>query len=111
MTFWEGPKERLALLASAEITRPEGAPPWRLQIALDAEHVAEWLAEYRERLYWMVGGGTLGTALLGWLITRRGLQPLRQITATVKGFTAQAMGARLDARAVAGGGGGAGGGI
>ena len=95
--FWHGPQERLALLASAHVARPDAGRPWIFQIALDAEHVDEWLEKYRDRLYWMVGAGTLGTALLGWFITRRGLRPLRQITASVKDVTAHEMRGRLDA--------------
>lgn len=98
VAFWHGPQERLSLLASAEVKVPGHSRPWTFQIALDAEHVFEWLDEYRERLYWMVGGGTFVTALLGWFITWRGLQPLRQITATVKDVTSHDIRGGFDAR-------------
>lgn len=96
--FWQGPQERFSLLASGQVERPGGASPWVFQIALDAAHVAEWLEEYRERLYWMVGGGTFFTALLGWFITQRGLRPVRDITAQIKDVTAHEMYGRLDAK-------------
>ena len=98
LTFWHGPKERLSLLASGQVERPGGVAPWVFQIALDAAHVAEWLEEYRERLYWMIGGGTVFTALLGWFITQRGLRPLRDIAEQIKDVTAHEMHGRLDAK-------------
>ena len=98
VTFWHGPRERLALLVSAQVARSGQQGPWVFQIALDAEHVDEWLREYRERLYWMVGGGTLGTAILGWFTTLRGLRPLRHITASVKHVTGHDLRGRLDAQ-------------
>ena len=96
--FWNGPTERLSLLVAGQVARPSGGAPWVFEIALDANHVDEWLSEYRERLYWMVGGGTVFTALLGVFITRRGLRPLRNITAKIKDVTAHEMHGRLDAR-------------
>ena len=97
VTFGRGPRGVFALLAAARVARPGGAP-WVFQIALDADHVAEWLGEYRERLYWMVATGTVGMALLGCVITRRGLRPLREITDAVKEVTAHEMRGRLDAQ-------------
>ncbi len=97
IAFSRSPRGRLTLLASAKIARPDGVAAWVFQIALDADHVDKWLTKYRHRLWWMVGCGTLGTALLGWLITRRGLRPLRQITAAVKDVTAHEMRGRIDA--------------
>lgn len=96
--YWRDTNKSLSLLAAAEVARPSGGPPWIFQIALDAEHVDEWLGEYRERLYWMIGGGTFVTALLGWFVTQRGLLPLRQITAAVKDVTAHEMHGSLDAK-------------
>jgi two-component system heavy metal sensor histidine kinase CusS len=96
VTFWHGPQERLALLVSAHVARAEHEPPWVFQLALDAEHVDEWLTDYRERLYWMVGGGTLGIAILGWFTTQRGLRPLQEITASVKVVNASDMHGKLD---------------
>lgn len=97
VAYWSGPQEPLALLGSAVVGRPGDLKPWQFQIALDAAHVDEWLSEYRERLYWMVGGGTFVTALLGLFITHRGLKPLRHITARVKDVTAHEMHGALDA--------------
>lgn len=88
VTFWHGPKGEYALLAAAKLRTPDDTKTWVFQIALNAGHVAEWLEEYRERLYWMVGGGTAGMTLLGWFITRRGLRPLREITESIKDVTA-----------------------
>ncbi len=96
--YWHDSQGIFALLGSAQIVRSGGGEPWVFQIALDADHVAEWLGEYRERLYWMIGGGTFVTALLGWFVTRRGLRPLRQITAAVKDVTAHEMHGSLDAK-------------
>jgi two-component system heavy metal sensor histidine kinase CusS len=97
LAFWHGAQGRLALIVAAQVARPGHQPPWVFQIALDAEHVDEWLGDYRERLYWMVGAGTLGTAILGWFTTQRGLRPLREITASVKEVTAHDLRGRLDA--------------
>ena len=98
VSFWRGAQERLALLASAKVARGADQPPWVFQIALDAEHVDRWLAKYRSRLFWMVGAGTICTALLGCVIVFRGLKPLRDITDEVKGISASDMRGDLDSR-------------
>jgi two-component system heavy metal sensor histidine kinase CusS len=98
VTLWRGAEERLALLASAKVARSVDQPPWAFQIALDAEHVDTWLGKYRSRLFWMVGAGTICTALLGYVIVFRGLKPLREITDEVKGISAYEMSGDLDAR-------------
>jgi two-component system heavy metal sensor histidine kinase CusS len=98
VTFWRGPQERLGLLASAKVARGADQSPWAFQIALDAEHVDKWLENYRRRLSWMVGAGTICTALLGSAIVFRGLKPLRDITDEVKGISAYEMSGDLDTR-------------
>jgi two-component system heavy metal sensor histidine kinase CusS len=97
VAFYRAPQVPLALLGAAQVAPPPGiSGTWTFQIALDAAHVDEWLGEYRERLYWMIGGGTALIGLLGWFITRQGLHPLRQITSAIKEVTANEMDRQLD---------------
>lgn len=77
-----------AFLVAAKIPRGGGGEMLTYQVALDSSHVAERLKAYRINLMVVVAGASAATALLGWAITRRGLRPLKEITATAQRITA-----------------------
>ncbi|MBA4742325.1 MAG: heavy metal sensor histidine kinase [Azoarcus sp.] len=72
------------------------AAPRRVEalIALDITHHAHFLTMVRNRLWLAISLAALAAAALGWFAARRGLAPLRRITATASGLSA----ARLDER-------------
>ncbi|AUN95806.1 heavy metal sensor histidine kinase [Pseudazoarcus pumilus] len=72
------------------------AAPRRVEalIALDITHHTHFLDMVRNRLWLAISLAALAAAALGWFAARRGLAPLRRITATASGLSA----ARLDER-------------
>lgn len=54
--------------------------PVTIAVAADISHHVEFLAGFRNTLWWVVSVAVLLSALLGWAATRYGLAPLRDIT-------------------------------
>jgi hypothetical protein len=59
-----------ALMVSGEVPRGDNGETLIYQVALDSAHVEEWMEDYRNYLYLVVGGTCAATAILGWFITR-----------------------------------------
>lgn len=89
------PSSPLLLLASAEVRREQSNALLVYHVALDVSHVDVWMREFRNELIWMVLAGTALSGALAWLITRRGLRPLHQITAAMKRVGASGLDERL----------------
>ncbi|HSJ03358.1 MAG TPA: heavy metal sensor histidine kinase, partial [Verrucomicrobium sp.] len=84
-----------AFLISALVEPGDGQPPLTYHVALDVSHLEEWLGELRFRLVLVVAAGTAISGLLAWLLTHRGLRPVREITATMKRVGAAGLDERL----------------
>lgn len=82
-------------LQAALVDNGPGNEPLHYQIVFDASHVGRWLAGYTRTLGLMIAVATVASAVLGWIITRRGLTPLRDITDTVHRVTAAGLDERL----------------
>jgi len=59
------------------------APEYRLQVAVEVTFERNMFAEYRERLWAVLGMGLLFSAIAGYAIARRGIRPVEEIAATV----------------------------
>ncbi len=92
------PSGELFLLA-AKVRQPGGRPELLYQVALNAGHVEEWLADYDRSLVVFMAIATACSALYGWLVARRALAPLRAITQSVQQVTAAGLTQRLGATA------------
>ena len=68
----------------------------RVAVALDISHHAHFLDEVRRGLWLGISGAALVAALLGWFAAHRGLAPLRRVTATARGLSAERLSQRLD---------------
>ncbi len=99
VTAATSPNGNPAYLGAALVARGPGAAPLLYQVALDTRHVEEWLLGYRHTLTWMVSAASLVTALLGWIITRRGLRPLQEITAAAQRITATGLDEHISGKA------------
>lgn len=99
VTAATSPNGNPAYLGAALVARGPGKAPLLYQVALDTRHVEEWLLGYRHTLTWMVAAASLVTALLGWIITRRGLRPLQEITAAAQRITASGLDERISGKA------------
>ena len=73
-----------------------------MQVRLQAAHVmvkeTAMLASFRQRIYAAVALAFLVTALLGYVLLRRGLRPLHQMAAHAAAITPANLHARLDSR-------------
>ena len=70
---------------------------YTVAVARDIQHHALFMDTFRWVLGVAIVLAALATAGLGWIATRWGLSPLRQITDTVAGISAEHLGARLPA--------------
>jgi two-component system heavy metal sensor histidine kinase CusS len=76
------------------ITRGSGRP-YTVVVALDIEHHELFMDKFRLVLAIAVALAILTTASLGWLVTRWGLSPVRQLTDMVAGISAERLSDRL----------------
>jgi two-component system heavy metal sensor histidine kinase CusS len=58
-----------------------------IQIALEMSHEAAIVNDYRQKVALVVIGGVVFSLLLGFLITKEGLNPLRELMHDVRGIT------------------------
>jgi len=90
-TFDERPFRVMTAKLSTGI---EGAGPLGVALAIDIEHHARFMSRFRRTLLLLGVAAALASGLLGWLVARRGLAPLRQMGEQ----TARVTAARLDQR-------------
>ncbi len=85
-------------MASAKVDIGSQHPPLTYQVVFDASHVETWLKQFDQTLFLMIGVAITASLAVGWLVARRGLSPLRDITATVQRVTATGLNERLGTR-------------
>lgn len=78
-------------MTSGLVERGAGKPPMIYWVALDTRHLDQWMNGYRRTLILMCLGSTTAAGLVGWLVTRGGLRPLRAITGAAQGVTASGL--------------------
>jgi two-component system heavy metal sensor histidine kinase CusS len=81
--------------ASAAVSRGTNDAPLLYYVALDITHVDLWIAQFRLQLVIVVIGGSIFSGILAWLMTRRGLEPLRNITQVMQRVGAGELGERV----------------
>jgi two-component system heavy metal sensor histidine kinase CusS len=81
---------------AVSITAGSGGP-YTVAVAQDIEHHALFMDTFRSVLGIAIALAALAMAGLGWIVTHWGLLPLRQVTDTVAGISAERLGARLPA--------------
>ncbi len=72
--------------------------PLEILIALDLSHHTHFLASAQRATWAGVALAALVAALFGWFAAHRGLAPLRRVTETARGLSAERLGERLDPR-------------
>lgn len=70
--------------------------PLGVLLGLDISHHVHFLDDVRNRLWAGISLSAVVAALLGWLAAHKGLAPLRRVTATAQGLSAERLGERLD---------------
>lgn len=88
--------------ASAASVAPAGPGQTRytVLVAIDTTHYAEFMRGFRSQLFAFIGAATGLMAVLGWFVARRGLRPLRTISAQAAEITAHRLHTRLPAESV-----------
>jgi two-component system heavy metal sensor histidine kinase CusS len=71
--------------------------PYTVAVALNIEHHVLFMNKFRSVLALAIALAGLATAGLGWIATRWGLSPLRQVTHMVAGISAERLADRLPA--------------
>lgn len=99
LTLWDQDGSSYRGLA---MTLPAGsqARPYRIAIALDITHHQVFMAEFHRLLALAMLLAVLATAGLAWVATRRGLQPLREVTRLASTLSADRLTERLQTTAV-----------
>lgn len=72
-----------------------GGRPYSVAVALNIQHHVLFMNRFRSVLAIAIALATLATAGLGWIATRWGLSPLRQVTDRVAGISAERLADRL----------------
>lgn len=87
----------LAMVMS--IPFPESSPV-TIMIATDISHHEELLGTFRATLWWVLGLAAVMSALLGWVATRFGLTPLRDIARISRETTIDRLNDRIQLNAI-----------
>lgn len=77
------------------LASPHAGPDWLIGIAVNTRHHADFLTMFERELLLIGGGGLLLMAILGWLVTHRGLRPVQRMAHVAEGISAQRLQERL----------------
>jgi len=92
---WEHDGRRYRAVSALAPSGIPGQAPLLVAVVLDLEHHAGFTATFRTALWAAVATAILLASLLGWLIARRGLAPVRSIAGVARGISAERLHDRL----------------
>lgn len=92
LLHWKQTEIRYRGLAQTLVT---GGQPYLVSVGLNIEHHDHFMNRFLALLALAIALAAVATAGLGWLVTRWGLAPLRQITHTISGISAEHLNDRL----------------
>lgn len=92
---WSTGDQRYRGIVARVATGIAGQPPVQVAVVLDLEHHAGFTATFRNALWAAVAAAILLASLLGWLIARQGLSPVRAIAGVARGISAERLHDRL----------------
>lgn len=88
-TWWQSPIDgRQYFMMKTWVHSPTTDRAWLIQIALDATHQKEMLMQYRNLVYLIVIGGVAISLLMGYVIARKGMRYLLDLTRTTERISA-----------------------
>ena len=90
--LWEGGISYRGMAVA--ITSGDGMP-YTVAVAQDIEHHEHFMDKFKTVLGVAIALAALATAALGWIVTRWGLSPLRQVADRVAGISAERLAERL----------------
>lgn len=89
---------RLLLLSAKAWVGPAGREQHTIQIAMDATTGKALLADYRTKLFIVLGAGLLFAAVAGVWVARKGMEPLAEIARAARHITASQLHERIAAK-------------
>jgi two-component system heavy metal sensor histidine kinase CusS len=100
-TLWANPENRRYRGIFTEApTGIEGATPLVVAVSTDLSNHEHFMYSFRTALWTVMGLAALLTGFLGWVAVRRGLAPLRDISRSAAGITANRLDQRLSAASI-----------
>jgi two-component system heavy metal sensor histidine kinase CusS len=94
--LWSDPESHHYRGIAAELpTNIEGSAPVVVAVSTDLSHHEHFMRSFRTALWTVMGLAALLTGFLGWLAARQGLTPLRDISRSAAGITANRLDQRL----------------
>lgn len=94
--LWTTPENHRYRGISAEVpTGIEGVTPVVVAVSTDLSHHEHFMHSFRTALWTVMGLAALLTGFLGWVAARHGLAPLRDISRSAAGITANRLNQRL----------------
>lgn len=94
-TWWQSADGRHYFLMKKALQSPDHKTAWTIQIALDATHQKAMIKQYRQIFYLIVAGGALLSFGIGYLISRKGMRYLHDLTRMTEKITAQDLQQRI----------------
>lgn len=94
--WWKGEGRNQFLLMQSEAKFGKTNRPWLIQVALDISYQQKMINQYQWKLMLVLLVGIILAILFGYIIARRGMRSLRELTMTTKTVTASSLHQRLD---------------
>ena len=91
ITVMQNPEGNPVFVAAAAVSRPGGLAPLTYYMTADAVPEMHLMRDFRLELVGVIVCGALLSAVLAWVISRRGLKPLNEIAAHIESTTAEAL--------------------
>lgn len=100
-TLWtDSENHRYRGIFSEVSTGIEGATPLVVAVSTDVSSHEHFMYSFRTALWTVMGLAALLTGFLGWVAVRRGLAPLRDISRSAAGITANRLDQRLSSASI-----------
>lgn len=94
--WWDSPNGRNYLLIQAPALYGATNHTWRIQIALDITYQQDLISKYRILLFFSLMMGTFVAIVLGYLIARKGMRSLHELTEAAQKITVTSLHERID---------------
>jgi two-component system heavy metal sensor histidine kinase CusS len=83
------------LLSARAVAGPPKQENCLVQAALDTTYEENLVAEYRQRLWLVLGAGLVACALIGYGIARHGIRPVQEISASMRRIRSETLNQRI----------------
>ena len=97
--YWHGPNSKKYLLMKIAVKpAPDSTELWQIQAAMNVSFQHTWITARRHITMFMLFTSDIIAILFGYIVTRRGLRRLYDLTNTTKKITAKSLHQRIDSR-------------